>query len=58
MSKTQFTSFRWDHYADLNKRIDPSTSNIIDMYVLGSDYVRNVEKWIANNFTTTTPTAP
>jgi len=53
-----FTSFRWDHYADLNKRIDPSTSNIIDMYVLSSDYVRNVEKWIANNFTTTTPVAP
>ena len=54
----EFTSFRWDHYADLSKRIDPSTSNIVDMYVLSSDYVRNVEKWIANNFTTTTPTAP
>ena len=54
-----FSSFRWDHYADLNKRIDPSTSNIIDMYVLSSDYVRNVEKWIANDFTPSTPpTAP
>jgi hypothetical protein len=28
------------------------------MYVLSSDYVRNVEKWIANNFTTTKPIAP
>ena len=54
----KFTSFRWDHYADLNKRIDPSTSNIIDMYVLGSDYVRNVEKWVGKNFTTATPIAP
>ena len=53
-----FSSFRWDHYADLNKRIDPSTSNIVDMYVLSSDYVRNVEKWIAKNFTTSTPVAP
>ena len=54
----EFTSFRWDHYADLDKRIDPSTSNIIDMYVLGSDYVRNVEKWSANGFKTATPIAP
>ena len=53
-----FTSFRWEHYADLDKRIDPSTSNIVDMYVLSSDYVRNVNKWIATNFTTTTPTPP
>jgi hypothetical protein len=53
-----FSSFRWEHYADLNKRIDPSTSNIVDMYVLSSDYVRNVEKWIANDFTTATPVAP
>ena len=53
-----FTSFRWEHYADLDKRIDPSTSNIVDMYVLSSDYVRNVNKWVANNFTTTTPTPP
>jgi hypothetical protein len=53
-----FTSFRWEHYADLDKRIDPSTSNIVDMYVLSSDYVRKVNEWVANNFTTTTPTPP
>ena len=53
-----FASFRWEHYADVDKRIDPSTSNIVDMYVLTSDYVRNVDKWIANNFTTATPVAP
>ena len=53
-----FSSFRWEHYADLDKRIDPSTSNIVDMYVLSADYVRNVNKWKANNFTTTTPTPP
>ncbi len=53
-----FTSFRWEHYADLDKRIDPSTSNIVDVYVLSSDYVRKVNEWVANNFTTTTPTPP
>jgi hypothetical protein len=53
-----FTSFRWEHYADLDKRIDPSTSNIVDMYVLSSDYVRKVNEWVANNFATTTPTPP
>lgn len=52
------SSFRWEHYADLDKRIDPSTSNIVDMYVLSSDYVRKVNEWVANNFTTTTPTPP
>ena len=56
--KDEFTSFRWDHYADINKRIDPSTSNIIDMYVLSADYVRKVNEWIANDFLTTTPVAP
>jgi len=53
-----FTSFRWDHYADINKRINPSTSNIIDMYVLSSDYVRNVAKWVAKDFTITQPAPP
>jgi len=53
-----FTSFRWEHYADIDKRINPSTSNIVDMYVLSSDYVRNVNKWVASSFTTTTPVPP
>jgi len=54
-----YSNFRWEHYADLDKRIDPSTSNIIDMYVLSADYVRKVNEWIANDFTPTTPpTAP
>jgi hypothetical protein len=56
--KDEFTSFRWDHYADINKRIDPSTSNIVDMYVLSADYVRKVNEWIANDFLTTVPVAP
>tara|TARA_B100001057_G_scaffold91069_1_gene87381 strand:+ start:12516 stop:16928 length:4413 start_codon:yes stop_codon:yes gene_type:complete len=54
----EFMSFRWDHYTDLDKRIDPSTSNIVDVYVLTSDYVRQVNKWIASKFVNPTPTAP
>ena len=53
-----FMSFRWDHYADANKRIDPSTSNIIDLYLLTTDYVISVNQWIANNFKTAMPTPP
>ena len=54
----KFMSFRWDHYADKDKRIDPSTSNIIDMYVLSADYVRRVNTWIANGYSSVVPAAP
>jgi len=54
----KFMSYRWDHYADVDKRIDPSTSNIVDMYVLTSDYVRRVNQWIAGGFKTEIPTSP
>lgn len=57
-AKDVFMSFRWDHYADTDKRIDPSTSNIVDVYVLSSDYVRNVNNWISSNFTRALPVAP
>jgi hypothetical protein len=54
----KFMSFRWDHFADVDKRIDPSTSNIIDMYVLTTDYVRNINEWIAGGFGSIIPKAP
>ena len=54
----KFMTFRWDHYADIDKRIDPSTSNIIDMYVLGTDYVRRVNAWIDGGFSDIVPLAP
>ena len=53
-----FMSFRWDHYAEREKRIDPSTSNIIDMYVLTADYVRNINEWAANGFGEVIPRSP
>lgn len=51
-----YFSYRWDHYADEDRRIDPSTSNIIDVYILTSDYVREVDNWIAGDFKTNIPT--
>ena len=54
----KFMTFRWDHYADIDKRIDPSTSNIIDMYILGTDYVRRVNAWIDGGFSDIVPLAP
>ena len=54
----KFMSFRWDHYADRDKRIDPSTSNIIDLYILSADYVRRVNTWIANGYSEVVPAAP
>lgn len=53
-----FMSFRWDHFADVDKRIDPSTSNIIDLYVLTADYVRNIQEWVDNGFSDVIPAAP
>lgn len=53
-----FMSFRWDHFADIDKRIDPSTSNIIDVYVLGSDYVRRINEWVEDGFGANIPTSP
>lgn len=37
--------FRWRHFAPRNSRIDPSISNIIDMFVLTQSYLRDVEVW-------------
>ena len=50
--------YTWDHYADKDKRIDPSTSNIIDLYVLTTDYTRKIEQWKNSGFASTMPKAP
>lgn len=37
--------FRWKHYAPIDNRIDPSISNVIDMYLLTSTYFRDISEW-------------
>ena len=53
-----FMSYRWDHYADKDKRIDPSTSNIIDVYVLTTDYTRRITEWKDIGYISSMPLPP
>lgn len=39
-------SFQWKHYADNDIRIDPAITNIIDVFVLTSEYDFLVRQWI------------
>lgn len=41
-------SFHWQHYAPTDHRIDPSSSNIIDIFVLTFAYDAQVRQWIDN----------
>lgn len=50
--------YNWEHFADTDKRIDPSTSNIVDVYVLTADYTRNVDAWKASGFQGSIPKSP
>ena len=48
----------WEHFADNDRRIDPTTSNIVDVYVLTADYTRKVEQWRKSGFKGLIPTPP
>lgn len=37
--------FQWKHYADKRTRIDPSPSNIMDIYLLTEEYYQDVQTW-------------
>ena len=50
--------YNWEHFADKDKRIDPSTSNIVDVYVLTADYTRKIEAWKNSGFAGQMPKAP
>jgi hypothetical protein len=39
--------FQYTHSADYNSRIDPSSSNIIDVYVLTKNYDTSYRQWLA-----------
>lgn len=41
--------FKWKHFAPTLNRIDPSVSNIIDMYILTSAYYSSVQLWKAED---------
>lgn len=41
--------FQWDHYSSDYTRIDPSPSNVIDMFVLTTAYDQAVRDWVIKN---------
>lgn len=44
--------FKYSHAADYDSRIDPGTSNIIDVYVLMNDYDIKFRQWLSNSIDT------
>jgi hypothetical protein len=50
--------FIWTHYPLDNTRIDPSISNIIDMFVLSIAYDTAYRAWIQSGFVGSQPTTP
>lgn len=51
-------NYLWKHYATYNQRINPAVSNIIDMYILTSQYDTDIRNWIKINGTTATKPVP
>lgn len=51
--------FKWNHYAPLDQRVDPSISNIIDMVAITNGYYRDMIIWKnSNGSLATKPMAP
>jgi len=44
--------FQYTHSADYESRIDPGTSNLIDIFVLSRSYDVKFRQWLAGNLTT------
>lgn len=40
--------YEWKHYAGTDVRIDPAITNIIDVFVLTSEYDYQIRQWISN----------
>jgi len=41
--------FQWKHYAPVDQRVDPSATNLVDLFVLTRTYYTEVLSWKANN---------
>lgn len=42
-------NFKYDHVATINKRLDPSSSNIIDIFVLTQTYHNEFNTWLVSD---------
>lgn len=43
-----YFNFQWKHYAVSDHRIDPSPTNVVDIFVLDTSYDSQTRQWIAN----------
>jgi len=50
--------FKYEHNASDSRRIDPALSNIIDLYVLTSNYSSNFQNWLINDRTLANKPSP
>ena len=41
--------FQWKHYAPIDQRVDPSVTNLVDIFILSQLYYTEVVAWKANN---------
>ena len=41
--------FQWKHYAPTDQRVDPSVTNLIDIFILTKTYYDSILSWKANN---------
>lgn len=51
-------NYHWKHYAPDDNRIDPSKTNIMDMYVLTNSYKNDVDIWLKNGGNSDFPRPP
>lgn len=51
-------SFQWNHYVPSDQRIDPTYTNIIDVFVLTETYYQAVQTWLTSVNRPSFPTAP
>jgi hypothetical protein len=50
--------YQWQHYAPTDQRINPASSNIVDIYVLTNSYDTTVRNWIYTNGSANTMPVP
>lgn len=51
-------NYKWKHYSGLDVRINPSITNIVDIFTLTSEYDYNIRKWISEGMTEIMPESP
>ena len=43
----QNLNYSYEHFSDSDERLDPSCTNVVDMFVLTTDYYNQVQMWLS-----------